>query len=182
MMINHDTCEVFFSDVFLPQDALIGTEGMGFRQILDGLNAERTLIASECLGDGRFFVEQAVRYASERRVFGRPVGSNQAVQFPIAQAYANLKAATLVRDEAVRRFDAGEVCGEEANMAKLLASQASWAAAEACLDTFGGWGFATEMGIERKWREARLYRTAPIHNNLVLSFLATNVLSLPRSY
>lgn len=182
VMINHGTCEIFFDDVFLPQDALIGTEGRGFYHLLDGLNAERILIASECVGDGRFFIRKAVDYAKTRRVFGRPIGANQGVQFPLAQAHANLLAASMVRDEAARKFDAGQSCGAEANTAKLLASQASWAAADACMDTFGGWGFANESGVERKWREARLYRTAPIHNNLVLSFLATKVLSLPRSY
>lgn len=181
-MMNHHTTEVFFDDVELPVDALVGTEGMGFRHILDGMNAERILIAAECIGDGRFFLEKASAYASERQVFGRPVGTNQGVQFPLARAYADLQAADLMRYRAAELFDAGESCGAEANMAKLLASEASWSAGNAALDTHGGFGFAVEYDIERKFRENRLYKVAPINNNLILAFLGEKVLGMPKSY
>ena len=181
-MMNHNTTEVFFDDVLVPADALVGTEGMGFRHILDGMNAERILIASECIGDGRFFLDRAVAYANGRQVFGRPIGANQGVQFPLARAYAALSAADLMRKKAAALFDAGQPCGTEANMAKLLASEASWAAGNACMDTHGGFGFAVEYDIERKFRETRLYQVAPINNNLILAYVGQNVLGLPRSY
>jgi alkylation response protein AidB-like acyl-CoA dehydrogenase len=181
-MMNHNTTEVFFDDVVLPADALVGTEGMGFRHVLDGMNAERILISAECIGDGRFFLEKASAYASEREVFGRPIGTNQGVQFPLARAYADLQAADLMRYRAAELFDAGESCAAEANMAKLLASEASWAAGNAALDTHGGFGFAVEYDIERKLRENRLYKVAPINNNLVLAFLGEKVLGMPKSY
>jgi acyl-CoA dehydrogenase len=181
-MMNHNTTEVFLDDVVVPADALVGVEGNGFKQILDGMNAERILIASECLGDGRFFIERATSYASTREVFGRPIGANQGVQFPIAKAYAALEAASLVRWKAAWMFEQNLPCGEQANMCKLLASEASWAAANACMDAHGGFGFAEEYDIERKFRETRLYQTAPINNNLVLAFLGQNVLGMPRSY
>jgi alkylation response protein AidB-like acyl-CoA dehydrogenase len=181
-MINHNTTEVFFDDVVIPADALVGEEGRGFRYILDGMNAERILIASECLGDGRFLLERAVAYANERVVFDRPIGANQGVQFPLARAYAQLRAADLVRFDAARRYDAHESCAAEANMAKYLASEASWAAANAAMDTHGGFGFAVEYDIERKFRETRLYQVAPINNNLVLAYLGQHVLGLPKSY
>jgi len=181
-MMNHSTTEVFFDDMVLPGDALVGTEGRGFRHVLDGMNAERILIASECIGDGRFFLDRASAYASERQVFGRPIGANQGVQFPLARAYADLQAADLMRYRAAQLFDAGQGCAAEANMAKLLASEASWAAGNAALDTHGGFGFAVEYDIERKLRETRLYKVAPINNNLVLSYLGEKVLGMPRSY
>jgi len=181
-MMNHHTTEVFFDDVLIPDEALIGEVGKGFRYILDGMNAERILIASECLGDGRFLLERAVQYANSREVFGGPIGANQGVQFPLARAYAALRAADLVRFEAARMYDAGQKCAEEANMAKLLASEASWAAANASLDAHGGFGFAVEYDIERKFRETRLYQTAPINNNLVLAYLGQHVMGLPKSY
>ncbi len=181
-MMNHNTTEVFFDDLELPADALVGTEGMGFRHVLDGMNAERILIASECIGDGRFFLERASAYASERTVFGRPIGANQGVQFPLAKAYANLQAADLMRYRAAELFDAGRPCAAEANMAKMLASEASWAAGNAALDTHGGFGFAVEYDIERKLRETRLYQVAPVNNNLVLAFLGEKVLGMPKSY
>jgi acyl-CoA dehydrogenase len=181
-MLNHATTEVFFDGLEIPADALIGEEGKGFRYILDGMNAERILIASECIGDGRWFIDRAARYASERIVFGRPIGANQGVQFPIARAYTAVRSADLVRRDAARRYDAGLPCGEQANMAKLVASEASWSAANAALDTFGGFGYAREYSIERKFRETRLYQTAPVSNNLVLSYLAQHVLGMPRSY
>ena len=181
-MMNHNTTEVFFDDVVVPADALVGQEGMGFRHILDGMNAERILIASECIGDGRFFLDRAVAYANTREVFGRPIGANQGVQFPLAKAYASLSAADLMRKKAADLFDAGQPCGTEANMSKLLASEASWAAANACLDTHGGFGFAAEYDIERKFRETRLYQVAPLNNNLILAYVGQNVLGLPRSY
>jgi acyl-CoA dehydrogenase len=181
-MMNHNSTEVFFDDVLVPADALVGTEGMGFRHILDGMNAERILIASECIGDGRFFLDRAVDYGNSRVVFGRPIGANQGVQFPLARAYAALSAADLMRNKAAALFDTGTACGTEANMSKLLASEASWAAANACMDTHGGFGFAVEYDIERKFRETRLYQVAPINNNLVLAYLGQNVLGLPRSY
>src|SRR3954451_3614326 len=181
-LMNHATTEVFLDGVELPADALVGAEGKGFRYILDGMNAERVLIAAECIGDGRWFVERASRYASERIVFGRPIGANQGVQFPIAQAHAHLKAADLMRYKAAWLFEQGLPMGAEANMAKYLASEASWAAANACLDTHGGFGFAEEYDVERKFRETRLYRVAPISNNLVLAFVGQHVLGMPRSY
>jgi acyl-CoA dehydrogenase len=181
-MMNHNTTEVFFDDVVIPAEALVGEEGRGFRYILDGMNAERILIASECIGDGRFVLDRAIAYANEREVFGRPIGANQGVQFPLARAYAQLRAADLVRFEAARLYDAGEKCAEEANMAKYLASEASWGAVNAALDTHGGFGFAVEYDIERKFRETRLYQVAPINNNLVLAYLGQHVLGLPKSY
>ena len=181
-MMNHNTTEVFFDDVLIPHDALVGTEGMGFRHILDGMNAERILIASECIGDGRFFLDRAVEYANTRNVFGRPIGANQGVQFPLAKAYAALAGADLMRKKAAALFDAGKPCGTEANLAKMMASEASWAAANACLDTHGGFGFAAEYDIERKFRETRLYQVAPLNNNLILAYVGQNVLGLPRSY
>ena len=181
-MMNHATTEVFLDDVEVPVDALIGEEGNGFRYILDGMNAERILLAAECIGDGRWFVEKATRYASERIVFGRPIGANQGVQFPIARAYAAIEAADLVRYRAASLFDQGRPCAAEANMAKLLASEASWQAANVCLDTHGGFGFAQEYDVERKFRETRLYSVAPVSNNLVLAYLGQHVLGLPRSY
>jgi acyl-CoA dehydrogenase len=181
-LMNHAATEVFFDDVELPDDALLGEEGNGFRQILVGWNAERILIAAECIGDGRWFVDRAAAYARERVVFGRPIGANQGVQFPIAQAYARVEAADLMRYKAAQLYDAGEPCGAEANLAKYLASEAAWEAANACLDAHGGFGFAVEYDIERKFRETRLYRVAPISNNLVLAYLGHNVLGMPRSY
>jgi acyl-CoA dehydrogenase len=181
-MMNHSTTEVFLDGVEVPTDALVGEEGQGFRYILDAMNAERILIAAECIGDGRWFVGKAARYASERVVFGRPIGANQGVQFPIARAHAAIEAADLVRYKAAWLFEAGEPCGPEANIAKLLASEASWQAANACLDTHGGYGFAAEYDVERKFRETRLYTVAPISNNLVLAYLGQHVLGMPRSY
>jgi alkylation response protein AidB-like acyl-CoA dehydrogenase len=181
-MMNHATTEVFFDGVEVPEDALVGEEGRGFRYILDGMNAERMLIASECIGDGRWFVEKAAAYASERIVFGRPIGANQGVQFPIARAHAAIEAAALVRSKAAWLYDNGAPCASEANMAKLLASEASWQAANACLDAHGGYGFAAEYDIERKFRETRLYSVAPVSNNLVLAYLGQHVLGMPRSY
>jgi alkylation response protein AidB-like acyl-CoA dehydrogenase len=180
--MNHNTTQVFFDDVAIPADALIGVEGNGFRQILDGMNAERILIAAECIGDGKFFLDRATAYARERHVFGRPIGQNQGVQFPLARAYTQLQAADLMRWKSAELFDAGLPCGAEANMAKLLASEASWAAGNAALDTHGGFGFAVEYDIERKLRETRLYQVAPVNNNLVLAFVAEKCLNLPKSY
>jgi alkylation response protein AidB-like acyl-CoA dehydrogenase len=181
-MMNHATTEVFFDDVRVPAANLIGEEGKGFRYILDGMNSERTLIAAECLGDAEWFIAKASRYASERKVFGRPIGENQGVQFPIARAYAQFRAAALMVERAAERFDAGLTAGEEANIAKLLASEASWAAAEACVQTHGGFAFAEDFDIERKFRETRLYQVAPISTNLILAFLAQNALGMPKSY
>jgi acyl-CoA dehydrogenase len=181
-MMNHATTEVFLDELEVPVDALIGEEGRGFTYILDGLNAERVLIAAECVGDGRWFVDRARRYASERIVFGRPIGTNQGVQFPIARAHLAIEAADLMRWKAAWLFDEGRPCGAEANMAKLLASEASWQAANVCLDTHGGFGFAAEYDVERKFRETRLYQVAPISNNLVLAYVGQHVLELPRSY
>ncbi len=181
-MMNHNSTEVFFDDVEIPADSLVGVEGNGFRQILDGMNAERILIASECIGDGTFFLDRASAYARERVVFGRPIGTNQGVAFPLAKAYAHLEAANLMRWKAAGLFDTGGSCGAEANMAKLLASEASWEAGNAALNTHGGFGFATEYDIERKLRETRLYQVAPINNNLVLAFVAQKCLGLPKSY
>jgi acyl-CoA dehydrogenase len=181
-MVNHETNEVFFDNLEVPADNLIGEEGKGFSYILDGMNAERILIAAECIGDGYWFIDKARTYASERIVFDRPIGQNQGVQFPIAQAYANVRAADLMRYEAAQIFDAGEPCGAEANMAKLLAADASWQAANACLQTHGGYGFAAEYDVERKFRETRLYQVAPISTNLILSYLGEHVLGMPRSF
>jgi acyl-CoA dehydrogenase len=181
-MINHATTEIFLDGLSVPAANLIGEEGRGFRYVLDGMNAERILIAAECLGDARWFIEHATAYAKERVVFGRPIGQNQGVQFPIAESYAKAQAATLMVEKACALFDAGETCAAEANMAKLLASEASWHAADVCLQTFGGFGFAEEYDVERKFRETRLYRTAPISTNLILSYIAEHVLGLPRSF
>ena len=181
-MINHATTEVFFDNMEVPAENLVGEEGRGFRYILDGMNAERILIAAECIGDGRWFVEKGAAYATEREVFGKPIGSNQGVQFPLARAHAAVEAADLMRRRASELFEAGEPCGAEGNMAKLLASEASWQAANACIDAHGGFGFAEEYDVERKFRETRLYITAPVSNNLVLAFLGQHVLKMPRSY
>jgi acyl-CoA dehydrogenase len=182
LMINHESTALYISDLEVPAENLIGEEGKGFRYIIDGWNAERILIAAECIGDGRWFIERATSYASKRVVFGRPIGANQGVQFPIAQAYAHVEAADLVRYRAAQLFDTGAKCGPEANMAKLLASEASWEAANACLTVHGGYGFAVEYDVERKFRETRLYTVAPINNNLVLAYLGQHVLGMPRSY
>ncbi|GAC1346007.1 MAG: acyl-CoA dehydrogenase family protein [Acetobacteraceae bacterium] len=181
-MMNHNSCEVFFDNMRIPADSLVGEEGRGFRYILDGMNAERLLIAAECIGDCKWFTKRSVYYARDRVVFGRPIGQNQGIQFPIAKAYAQMRAAELMVREGCERFEAGLACGEEANIAKLLGADASWAAAEACLQTHGGFGFAEEYDIERKYRETRLYQVAPISTNLVLSYVAEHVLGLPRSY
>jgi acyl-CoA dehydrogenase len=181
-MPNHETNEVFFDRLEVPAANLIGEEGKGFRYILDGMNAERILIAAECVGDGHWFLDKATRYARERIVFDRPIGQNQGVQFPIARAYVNVEAADLMRFKAAALFDRGESCGAQANMAKLLAADASWEAANACLQTHGGFGFAAEYDVERKFRETRLYQVAPISTNLILSYIAEHVLGLPRSY
>src|SRR4051794_22131781 len=181
-MVNHETNELFFDNLEIPADSLIGEEGKGFRYILDGLNAERTLIAAECIGDGYWFIDKVTAYAKERIVFDRPIGQNQGVQFPIARAYINVEAANLMRFEAARKFDAHEECGAEANMAKLLAADASWEAANACIQFHGGFGFAAEYDVERKFRETRLYQVAPISTNLILSYVAEHILGLPRSF
>ncbi len=181
-MMNHATTELFFDDLEVPVDTLVGEEGKGFRYLLDGLNAERILIAAECVGDGRWFIERSTRYANERIVFNRPIGQNQGVQFPIARAYVNVEAADLMRKKAAEMFDRGEPCGSEANMAKLLAADASWEAANAAVQTHGGFGFAEDYDIERKFRETRLYQVAPISTNLILAYVAEHVLGLPRSY
>ena len=181
-MINHATNEIFFDDLPIPADSLIGEEGMGFKYILSGMNAERILIAAECIGDARWFIKKASDYARDRKVFGRPIGQNQGIQFPIAQAYAQAEAATLMLHKAASMYDRGEPCGTQANMAKMLASEASWAAADMCIQTFGGFGVAEEYDVERKFREARLYRIAPISTNLILSYIAEHELGLPRSY
>ncbi|MEO7083391.1 MAG: acyl-CoA dehydrogenase family protein [Gemmatimonadaceae bacterium] len=181
-MVNHETNELFFEDFEIPAASLIGEEGKGFRYILDGMNAERILIAAECIGDGYWFIDKATQYARERVVFDRPTGQNQGVQFPIARAYTNVRAADLMRYEAARLFEAGEPCGTEANMAKLLAADASWESANVCLQTFGGFGFAAEYDVERKFRETRLYQVAPISTNMILSYVAEHVLGLPRSF
>lgn len=181
-MMNHHTNVLYFEDVEIPAENLIGEEGRGFRYIIDGWNAERILIASDSIGDGRWFIDRSTAYARDRVVFGKPIGANQGVQFPIAQAYAHIESADLMRFEAARKFDAGEKCGAEANMAKLLASEASWEAANVCVNTHGGYGFARDYDIERKFRETRLYTVAPVSNNLILAFLGHNVLDLPRSY
>ncbi|WP_019447159.1 acyl-CoA dehydrogenase family protein [Cupriavidus sp. BIS7] len=181
-MVNHETNELFFDNLEIPAENLIGEEGRGLKYILDGLNAERILIAAECIGDGYWFVERASGYARERIVFDRPIGQNQGVQFPIARSYVNVEAASLMRYKAAQLFDAGKPCGKEANMAKLLAADASWEAANVCLQTHGGFGFAAEYDIERKFRETRLYQVAPISTNLILSYVAEHVLELPRSF
>jgi acyl-CoA dehydrogenase len=181
-LMNHATTEIWLDGVFVPDDDLVGDEGLGFRYILDGMNAERVLIAAECIGDGHWFVQKAAAYASERVVFGRPIGANQGVQFPIAQAHAQIEAADLMRYKAAWLFEQGLPCGAEANMAKLLAAEASWQAANVCLDTHGGFGFAEEYDVERKFRETRLYKVAPVSNNLILAFLGQHVLGMPRSY
>jgi alkylation response protein AidB-like acyl-CoA dehydrogenase len=181
-MMNHSTTEIFFDDLHVPAENLIGEEGQGFRYILSGMNAERILIGAECVGDAKWFIAKATAYAKEREVFGRPIGQNQGVQFPIARAYAQMRSAELMVHDAAMRFQAGHDCGAEANMAKLLAAEASWAAAEMCVQTHGGFGFAEEFDIERKFRETRLYQVAPISTNLILSYLAEHVLGLPRSY
>jgi len=181
-MVNHETNELFFEDFEIPADNLIGQEGRGFKYILDGMNAERILIAAECVGDGYWFIDKARTYAGQRIVFDRPIGQNQGIQFPIAQAYAHVRAADLMRYEGARLFDAGEPCGAEANLAKLLAADASWEAANVCLQTFGGFGFANEYDIERKFRETRLYQVAPISTNLILSYVGEHVLGMPRSF
>ncbi|HST01026.1 MAG TPA: acyl-CoA dehydrogenase family protein [Usitatibacter sp.] len=181
-MVNHDTYELFFDALEVPAENRIGEEGLGFRYILDGLNAERSLIAAECIGDGYWFIDKAAAYARERRVFGRPIGQNQGVQFPIAEAYMEIEAANLMRFEACDRFDRGEPCGEQANLAKHLAAKASWQAGEACLQVHGGYGFAAEYDVERKFRETRLYQVAPISTNLILAYVAEHVLGLPRSF
>jgi acyl-CoA dehydrogenase len=181
-MMNHSTTEVFFEDMRVPAANLIGEEGQGFKYILSGMNAERLLIAAECIGDAKWFIAKATAYAKERVLFNRPIGQNQGVQFPIARAYAQTRAAELLVHEGLRKYEAGENCGEEANMSKMLAAEASWAAGEACVQTHGGFGFAAEYDIERKFRETRLYQVAPISTNMILSFVAEHVLGLPRSY
>ena len=181
-MMNHNSCEVFFDEMHIPADALLGEEGRGFRYILDGMNAERLLIAAECIGDAKWFTGKSTAYANERRVFNRPIGQNQGIQFPIARAYAQMRAAELMVRDGLERFEAGLPCGEQANIAKMLAADAAWAAAEACVQTHGGFGFAEEYDVERKFREARLYQVAPISTNLILSYVAEHVLGLPRSY
>mmetsp|Transcript_19022 Transcript_19022/g.31125 ORF Transcript_19022/g.31125 Transcript_19022/m.31125 type:complete len:411 (+) Transcript_19022:54-1286(+) len=181
-MVNHSTCQVFFDNLFVPKGNLVGEEGSGFRYILGSMNAERILIASECIGDARFFIDRATTYSKERVVFGRPIGQNQGIQFPISQAYVNIEAASLMVQAAAALYSSNQDCGPQANMAKYLASEASWAAGEACMQTYGGFAFATEYDIERKWREARLYRIAPISSNLILTNIAEKVLGMPRSF
>lgn len=181
-MVNHETNELFFDDLEIPAENLIGEEGKGFKYLLDGLNAERALIAAECIGDGYWFIDRAVDYAGEREVFGGPIGKNQGVQFPIARAFVNLQAADLMRYDACRRFDDNQPCGSQANMSKMLAADASWEAGNVCIQTFGGFGFAREYDIERKFRETRLYQVAPISTNLILAYMAEHVLGLPRSF
>ena len=181
-MLNHSTNVLFFDDVEIPADSLVGVEGRGFSHILDGMNAERVLVASQSIGDGRWFVEKAAQYARDRVVFGKPIGANQGVQFPVAKAHMAVEAADLMRLKAAAMFDSGEPCGPEANMAKYLSSEAAWEAANACLDCHGGYGFASEYDVERKFREARLYKTAPVNNNLVLAYVGQHVLGMPRSY
>ena len=181
-MVNHSTTEVFFDNMIVPAENLIGVEGRGFHQVMDGMNAERILVAAECLGDARWFTEKSTAYTSQREVFGRPIGQNQGVQFPIARAYAEYRAADLMVRRAADLFDNDQPCGPEANMGKLLASEASWHAAEACLQAHGGFGYAREYDVERKWRETRLYQIAPISSNLILSYVAEHILGMPRSY
>jgi acyl-CoA dehydrogenase len=182
MMMNHSTNALFFDDVEIPADSLVGEEGKGFHYILSGMNAERILVASESIGDGRWFTDKAVAYSQGRVIFGKPIGTNQGVQFPIAKAYTNVEAAALMRDKAAALFDAGEPCGAEANMAKYLAAEAAWEAGNACIDCHGGYGYAEEYDVERKFRECRLYKTAPVNNNLVLAYVGEHVLGMPRSY
>ena len=181
-MMNHNSTEVFFDNMLVPAENLVGVEGRGFRYILDGMNAERLLIAAECIGDAKWFLRKASDYARDRQVFGRPIGQNQGIQFPLARAYAQMRAAELMVQAGLAKFEAGQTPGEEANMAKMLAAEASWAAGEACIQTHGGFGFAEEYDIERKFRETRLYQVAPISTNLILSYIAEHVLGLPRSY
>ena len=181
-MMNHATTELFIENLEVPVENLIGVEGKGFKYILDGMNAERILIAAECIGDGRWFIERATNYANERIVFNRPIGQNQGIQFPIARAHVNIEAADLMRFKAAKLFDAGEKCAAEANMSKLLAADASWEAANAALQTHGGFGFAEEYDVERKFKETRLYQVAPVSTNLILSYVSEHVLGLPRSY
>jgi len=181
-MMNHNSCEVFFDNMEIPAESLLGEEGKGFRHVLSGMNAERILIAAECVGDAKWFIERSTAYAKDRHVFGRPIGQNQGIQFPIARAYANMRAAELMVDEALRLYESGQNPGAEANMAKMLAADASFEAANVCVQTHGGFGFAEEYDIERKFRETRLYQVAPISTNLILAFLAEHVLGLPRSY
>jgi acyl-CoA dehydrogenase len=181
-MMNHNSTEVFFDNMIVPAENLVGVEGRGFRYILDGMNAERLLIAAECIGDAKWFLDKATAYARDRQVFGRPIGQNQGIQFPLARAYAQMRAAELMVQAGLAKFEAGQTPGEEANMAKMLAAEASWAAGEACIQTHGGFGFAEEYDIERKFRETRLYQVAPISTNLILSYIAEHVLGLPRSY
>ncbi|MGH6610949.1 MAG: acyl-CoA dehydrogenase family protein, partial [Burkholderiaceae bacterium] len=181
-MVNHETNELFFENLEIPAENLIGEEGQGFKYILDGLNAERTLIAAECVGDGYWFIDRATKYANERIVFDRPIGKNQGVQFPIADAYIEVEAANLMRFKAAELFDANQPCGAQANMAKYLAAKASWEAANVCMQTHGGFGFANEYDIERKFRETRLYQVAPISTNLIFSYVAEHLLGLPRSF
>ena len=182
MMMNHSTNALFFDDVEIPADSLVGEEGKGFSYILSGMNAERILVASESIGDGRWFTDKAVAYSAQRVIFGKPIGVNQGVQFPIAKAYTAVEAAALMRDKAAALFDAGEPCGAEANMAKYLAAEAAWEAGNACIDCHGGYGYAEEYDVERKFRECRLYKTAPVNNNLVLAYVGEHVLGMPRSY
>jgi len=181
-MVNHETNELFFENLEIPEENLIGEEGKGFKYILDGLNAERTLIAAECIGDGYWFIDRVTQYAKDRVVFGRPIGQNQGVQFPIAEAYIEVEAANLMRFKACELFDAHQPCGAEANMAKYLAAKASWEAANVCIQYHGGFGFACEYDVERKFRETRLYQVAPISTNLIYSYIAEHVLGLPRSF
>jgi acyl-CoA dehydrogenase len=181
-MVNHETNELFIDGLEIPADLRVGEEGQGLKVIMDGLNAERILIAAECIGDGHWFVAKARDYAVQREVFGRSIAHNQGVQFPIARAHVNVEAASLMRDEAARRFDAGQPCGAQANMSKLLAADASWEAANVCLQTHGGFGFATEYDVERKFRETRLYQVAPVSTNLILSYIGEHVLGMPKSY
>jgi alkylation response protein AidB-like acyl-CoA dehydrogenase len=181
-MMNHNSTEIFFDNMIVPAENLVGVEGRGFRYILDGMNAERLLIAAECIGDAKWFLKKATAYARERHVFGRPIGQNQGIQFPLAKAYAQMRAAELMVHAGCWKFEAGQTPGEEANMAKMLAAEASWAAGEACIQTHGGFGFAEEYDVERKYRETRLYQVAPISTNLILSYIAEHVLGLPRSY
>ena len=181
-MINHHSCELFFDDVFIPDESIIGEEDKGFRAIMDGMNAERILIASECIGDGKYFIEKSVNYAKTRKIFNREIGMNQGIQFPIAECYSQIEAASLMVDKAATLFDEGKKCGAEANMAKMLAADASWKAGTTAMETFGGFGFSKEYDIERKFRETRLYQTAPVSRNLILSYISENVLNLPRSF
>ena len=181
-MINHHSCELFFDDVFIPDESIIGEEDKGFRAIMDGMNAERILIASECIGDGKYFIEKSVNYAKTRKIFNREIGMNQGIQFPIAECYSQIEAASLMVDKAATLFDEGKKCGAEANMAKMLAADASWKAGTTAMETFGGFGFSKEYDIERKFRDTRLYQTAPVSRNLILSYIAEHVLNLPRSF